>query len=373
MQRSRYKQAKDVTLISSAVNILLAVLKVVGGFLFQSHALIADGVHSFSDLLVDIMVIIASKYGSQAADETHPYGHQRIETAATFLLALLLVLAGIGISWDAIDSILNQQHDNPALLALPIALLSIGINELLFHYTRYVGRAIYSPLLITNAWHHRSDAAASGVVALGLLGSFAGLPYFDTLAATIVGFMIIKMGLQYGWNSIKELVDTAVDENTLFKIRQIISSVYGIKKIHQLRSRFMGRDILVDVHIQVEPHISVSEGHYLAQQVHKELLKQLLRVKDVIVHVDPEDDETFAPSLNLPNRKTLEEEFIIPWQKQFPFLQTCILHYLEGHIHLELICTKADIAHLQQLEEYALKTIANYSCIKEMRVLSSTN
>lgn len=335
-QQERYEQAKKITLIGAIVNAILGFLKLIGGYLFNSHALVADGLHSFSDLITDIMVLFASKYGSQDADDSHPYGHQRIETAATLILALLLILAGAGIAWDALYELIYEQPTKPGLFSLPIALFSILANEILFHYTRYVGKRIQSALITANAWHHRSDAAASMVVSIGLIGSLCGFYYLDAFAAIIVGIMIIKMGLNYGWDSVKELVDTAVEPEKLAEIEQIIQSVDGVKKIHQLRSRLMGGDILIDVHILVSPSISVSEGHYIAQQVDRALVNHFAAVKDVTVHVDPEDDEECCPSLNLPNRQTLEEEFLLPWQAKCPDLVGWVLHYLDGKIFIDL-------------------------------------
>lgn len=337
MTSDRFWQAKKVTLIGAAVNALLGLIKLAGGALFHSHALVADGFHSLSDLLTDAMVLFASKYGSQDADDRHPYGHQRFETAATLLLALLLILAGVSISWDAIYELLYEPLETPGRWTLAIAIMSIIANELLFHYTKYVGEKIKSALVIANAWHHRSDAASSAVVAIGLLGSLAGFAWLDTVAAVIVGIMIVKMGLSYGWNSVKELVDTAVEPEVVAKITRIIEKFDDVKKIHQLRSRMMGGDVLIDVHILVDPRISVSEGHYIAQHVHHALVNQFERVKDVIVHVDPEDDEESCPSLHLTNRKTLEERLLTPWKQLFPEIIDWTLHYLESAIQIDLM------------------------------------
>ncbi|KTD23783.1 cation efflux family protein [Legionella lansingensis] len=338
-QQDRYSQAKKITIIGAVVTAILGVIKLFGGIIYHSHALVADGVHSFSDLITDLMVLFASKYGSQDADATHPYGHQRIETAATLILALLLILAGAGIAWDSLSEVIQATHDKPGWLALPVALLSIVANEMLFHYTYHVGQKIQSSLVITNAWHHRSDAASSIVVTLGLVGTILGFIYLDAIAAIIVGLMIIKMGMSYGWDSVKELIDTAVEPEVLKKIEDIIESVPGVEKIHQLRSRLMGGDILVDVHILVSPYISVSEGHYIAQHVHQALMNELKRVKDVIVHVDPEDDELTCPSLHLPNRVILQEELLSEWQQDFPGLVNWTIHYLDGKMTIDLIFT----------------------------------
>lgn len=366
-QSQRYQQAKKITLIGAIINALLGCIKVLGGFVFHSHALFADGVHSFSDLFTDIMVIFASKYGSQDADVSHPYGHQRIETAATLLLALLLILAGAGLAWDALSSLIHEEIIKPSGLALIIALFSIVANEALFHYTLRIGNNINSSLVIANAWHHRSDAASSLVVALGLLGALFGFYYFDAIAAIVVGCMIIQMGVSYGWSSVKELVDTAVDSDMLLKIATIIQEVDGVQKIHQLRSRFMGDDILIDVHILVSPLISVSEGHYIAQHVHTALVNQLSAVKDVTVHVDPEDDEISCPSLKLENRKVMEKNLFLAWQRDFPGLETWILHYLDGKLIVDLQCAR-DFEQWQALKDRMLLDLKSNKEISKLRL-----
>ncbi|MFC3908514.1 cation diffusion facilitator family transporter [Legionella dresdenensis] len=363
----RYWQAKKITLIGAAMNALLGIIKLVGGFWFHSHALVADGFHSISDLLTDAMVLFASKYGSQDADDSHPYGHQRIETAATLLLSLLLILAGIGIAWDACDELIHASHDKPGWIALPIAVFSILANEALFHYTRHVGEKIKSALVIANAWHHRSDAASSIVVVIGLAASLAGYIYFDAIAAVIVGAMIIKMGVDYAWNSVKELVDTAADPKTLEEIENIIKQVKGVKKIHQLRSRFMGHDIFVDVHIQVAPYLSVSEGHYVAQHVHRALINKMQHVEDVTVHVDPEDDEENCPSYHLPNRQELEDKLFTHWKTLFPEIMSWNLHYHDGKLRIDLICQQLTAESLPVYQQIQSE-LAAYPDIVEIRI-----
>ncbi len=368
LQQERYQQAKRITLIGAVSNVFLGCIKLIGGLLYHSHALVADGMHSFSDLITDVMVIFATKFGSQDADISHPYGHQRIETAATLFLAVLLILAGAGIAWGSLYELIRSTVEKPGWFALPIAVLSIAANESLFYYTQHVAKRISSSLVLANAWHHRSDAASSIVVALGLLGSLLGFPYLDAIAAIIVGFLIIKMGISYGWNSVKELVDSGVEPDLLSKIEQVIQSVDGVEKIHQLRSRLMGGDIFIDVHILVAPYISVSEGHYIAQHVDKALLEQLAAVKDVTVHVDPEDDEMSCPSLHLPSRKTLEDELFLAWQKDYPGLQTWTTHYLDGKMTIDLECEQ-DFKQWQALSELVKRDLKYHHQIKEVRLL----
>lgn len=365
----RYWQAKKVTLIGAFINALLGIIKLIGGFLYHSHALIADGIHSISDLITDVMVVFASKYGSISADDSHPYGHQRIETAATLLLSLLLILAGCGIAWDSLDELLKSEHTIPNWLSIPIVCFSIIANEALFHYTHHVGKRISSQLITANAWHHRSDAASSIVVLIGLIGSLEGLVYLDAIAAIIVSIMIIKMGWNYGWNSVKELVDTAVDAKLLSQIEQVIQSIDGVQRIHQLRSRFMGGDVLIDVHILVSPKISVSEGHYIAQHVHHTLVKQIDCVKDVIVHVDPEDDEISCPSLHLPSRAVLLEKLLNDIHSDFPQILFWNIHYLNGKMSLDIFCSE-DFSQWRKLHNRVISALKLQADIEEIRLFS---
>ena len=336
----RYKKARDITIIGAICNLLLGIIKIIGGIWFKSHALFADGVHSFSDLFTDAMVLIASKYGSQEADERHPYGHQRIETAATLMLAMLLILAGSGIALDSINVLLHEAIPTPTFSALPIITISVLLNEVLFHVTHKIGKEIHSNLLIANAWHHRSDAASSLIVLFGLLGAMGGFKYLDPIAAIIIGGLIVKMGINYGWNSVKELIDTAVSSNEVTNIENIINSTHGVQQIHQLRNRMMGKDIFVDAHILVSPQISVSEGHHIAQSVHNKLISSIPQLKDVTIHVDPEDDELYSPSLMLPSRRSLDEDFVQPIIQDFPVITAWTLHYLNGKIIIDFIIDK---------------------------------
>lgn len=370
MSNERSRQARRITLLGALMNCLLGFGKIIGGWFSHSHGLIADGFHSLSDLLTDGMVLIAAHYGSQEADAGHPYGHQRIETAATLIVALILILTGLGIAWDALGELLRHDHTRPQFWALPIAVISILIKEWLYHYTRRVGQRIRSELLVANAWHHRSDALSSIVVCIGLLGSFAGLYYLDALAAFIVAAMIAKMGFAYAWNSVRELIDTATDTKTLLAIENIINRIDGVHRIHQLRSRHMGEDVFIDVHIQVAPRLSVSEGHYIAQHVHHALVNHIENVRDVTVHVDPEDDEQSAPCLHLPSRTTLEHQLLHPWQKDFPAIMFWTLHYLDGRLTIDLVC-RDEFDNSSALEQRINADIKACPSINTVRLFTS--
>lgn len=368
MTDSRYQEAKKITIIGAVVNAFLGIIKIIGGFFFHSHALFADGVHSFSDLLVDCMVLFASRFGSLDADDTHPYGHQRIETAATLLLSFFLILAGILIAWDGLSELLSHGFTKPQAFAFPIAFLSIMLNEVLFYFTHRVGVKVRSSLIIANAWHHRSDSLASLVVLLGLMGSFLGFTYFDVIAAIVVAFMIIKMGVNYSWQSILELVDTAAAEDIRHHIEKTLMTLDGVQKIHQLRTRLMGGDIVVDLHILVLPKLSVSEGHYIAQHVHHSLMSRFERIKDVTVHVDPEDDELSCPSMYLPSRNTLQPLLFEPLKAQFPMISKINLHYLDGFLHIDLITQKINASSLKDLKTEATIYFEKFPFIKAIEV-----
>lgn len=335
----RAKTAKQVTLVGAGFNLFLAIIKVLFGWLGRSHALIADGIHSLSDLLTDALVLLASHFGSRQADIDHPYGHQRIETAATLFLALLLILAGLGIAYDAFVHLLYSAHEVPKDYVLIVAVISILANEGLYHYTMRAGKKINSNLLVANAWHHRSDAASSIVVLIGIIGALMGYYYLDSIAAIIVGFMIVKMGGSLGWSSVRELVDTGVPVEALDEIRAAILSVPGVLALHELRTRCMAETILVDAHILVKPRLSVSEGHYISSKVHEKLITDFEKIVDVTIHVDPENDEVAPLSRNLPPRSevtSIIRSHLIgkPCAEAIADIR---LHYLDAELQVELI------------------------------------
>jgi cation diffusion facilitator family transporter len=367
---NRRKHIKNITFISGAVNLFLGVLKVVTGIMWHSHALATDGVHSFADIICDIMVFFAAKYGDESPDHSHPYGHQRIETAATLLLSLLLILTGLGIALDSISTIFSQElATSPNFLSLIVALISVLCNEIIFQYTKFTAKKIKSDLLMAQAWHHRSDVFASLVVIVGILGSLLGFFYLDIAASIVIAVFIIKMGFDYGWNSIKELVDTAVSANKIAAISSIITAVAGVEKIHQLRTRSMGNNILIDVHVIVEPRISVSAGHFIAQRVRRDLLLGMPEVQDVTVHIDPEDDELYDSTSSLPSAQLINSELITKIQAQYPTsFDSFVLHYLAGKIDLDLVFinNEFDIVWLHKvIKKYNVKS----KVINKLKVL----
>ena len=339
----RYRAMRNVTLVGTAVDALLAVLKLVVGVLANSAALVADGVHSLSDLVTDFFVLFAARHSNRAADAQHPYGHGRFETVATVLLGMALILVAIGITWDSIHRLFNPEDLlTPGAWALVIAALSIVLKEWIYHYTMRVAKRIKSEMLKANAWHSRSDAISSVVVVIGVAGTMAGLEYLDAVAAVVVGVMVAKIGWDLVRQSVYELVDTALDPERVEMIRREILSVGGVRELHMLRTRRMGSEALVDVHVIVDQALSVSEGHFIGERVRKRLLECIEEVADVTVHVDPEDDEKRRPSLNLPGRSQIRTRLEQAWGDNplVPFIERINLHYLDGKLEVE-VCLPA--------------------------------
>jgi len=330
---------KNITVIGGVVNLVLSILKIGVGWLAQSHALIADGLHSLSDLLSDGLVYYASHHGSQEADEEHPYGHARFETLATVILGALLFAVAGGIIWDAVGRFFSDQAVSYGWLVITIAALSVLSKEVLYHLTLRVAKQTKSDLMKANAWHHRSDAISSLVVLVGVGLDMAGFQYFDSIAALLVGLMVGKIGFELVLDASKELVDTALDTEVVEQIKDVILNVEGVKALHFLRSRKMGEMALVDVHIIVSPMISVSEGHLISDTVRLTLLDEVENIAEVMVHIDPEDDEIFSPSLALPLRAELLSLFDKAWQEleYKDEVKQVNLHYLGGKIVVEVV------------------------------------
>lgn len=354
---------KKITVIGGLVNLVLSFLKIGFGWMGQSHALIADGFHSLSDLLTDGLVYYASHHGSQEADEEHPYGHARFETLATVILgSVLIAVAGI-IIWDAVSRFFNDQVMSFGWLVLSVAVVSIISKEVMYQMTMKVAIETKSALLKANAWHHRSDAVSSLVVLLGVGLEMAGYPYFDSIAALIVGLMVVKIGFDLVLDASKELVDTALDAEIVAQIKQVILDVYGVQALHFLRTRQMGHQAWVDVHILVSPKISVSEGHQISETVRLSLMANIENIGEVMVHIDPEDDEVFSPSLSLPLRDELLIKLDDVWGslQGFKQVRNIYLHYLEGRVAVEIELPlslgdnrQALVAMALQFEEAAL-------------------
>ena len=336
---ARYQEVRKVTLVGALVDLLLGVVKIVIGVSAGSQALVADGVHSLSDLATDFLVLFAAKHSHRVADAEHPYGHGRIETVATVALGAALIVVAIGISYDAVRRILEPELlMHPGTLALVVALISVLSKEAIYQYTARVARRLRSKMLHANAWHSRSDAISSIVVVIGIGGAMAGYPYLDAIAAVAVALMIAKIGWDLLWKSLEELIDTSLEDEQVEAIRKYIKGVHGVQALHMLRTRRSGADALADVHILVDPALSVSEGHQIGEQVRAVLIEQMEDISDVTVHIDPEDDELTSPCRRLPLRDEILKRLEQQWQglDLGPGIDQVMLHYLGGKVHVDI-------------------------------------
>jgi len=342
----RYREVRKVTLIGSAVDLLLGVAKIFFGVAANSQALIADGVHSLSDLGTDFLVLFAAKHSHRAADEEHPYGHGRIETVATVVLGVALTAVAVGISYDAIRRLLSPELLlHPGVLALVVALISVLSKEAIYRYTARVARRLRSNMLHANAWHSRSDAISSIVVMVGVGGAMAGFPWLDAVAAVAVALMIAKIGWDLLWKSLQELIDTALEPEQVRAISHAITDIDGVRALHMLRTRHSGGNALVDVHILVDPRLSVSEGHQIGESVRISLIDQFDEVTDVTVHIDPEDDELASSCDHLPLRNEMMQRLESQWQgmELGGRVHRVMLHYLGGKVHVDIYLDRDQI------------------------------
>lgn len=345
----RFRAMRRVTLTGSLVNLAVSSAQIAGGLLTHSQALVADGLHTLSDLASDAVVLYAAKHGSQDADEEHPYGHRRIETLGSVIVGLVLMTVAGVIAFEAFRHLIQPEHvQGPAPVALAFATLAIVAKESLYHYTMHVAKKVKSNLLKANAWHHRSDVFSSLIVFAGISGSLLGFIHLDAIAAIAVSVMILRIGWQLATNGVRELIDTGLDPKEVEAIRQSILTIDGVKSLHTLRTRRMGGEALADVHIQVDPRISVSEGHHIGEAVRNHLITHFEEISDVTIHVDPEDDEREPRCAHLPLRKTLLAALRTQW-KDIPAanaLENVSLHYLNGQAHLDLFMPLHELSNV---------------------------
>lgn len=328
--------AKRTTWLSIVLNTVLMGLQIVIGLLAHSQALLADGVHSLADLVSDFIVLAANRHGNAEPDEDHNYGHSRYETVASLLLGALLMIVGVGMLLRA-GVRLTDLHNVPTvnISALAIAAIVLISKELLFRYMLREAQRVRSAMLVANAWHARSDAASSLVVAIGIVGSLCGLRVLDPIAAALVGFMVGRMGWIFAWGALQDLTDRALDEADSDGIRILLMATPGVRGVHELRTRKMGDLALVDAHILVDPMISVSEGHYIAEAARLKVLENK-SVLDALIHVDPENDLFGKPTPGLPTREFLTHAIKLAFDAHDIVLQSVNIHYLRRGIDLEI-------------------------------------
>ncbi|MEI5997221.1 cation transporter [Paraburkholderia bengalensis] len=343
----KQRVARRSTYVSIALNMLLMSMQIVVGVIAHSQALVADGVHSLADLVSDFVVLLANRHSGAEPDADHNYGHSRYETVASMFLGGLLIAVGVGMLWRAGTRLADLQHI-PAvhISALVVAIVVLLSKEGLFRYMLREAQRVRSAMLIANAWHARSDAASSLVVALGILGSLAGVRLLDPIAAAIVGFMVARMGWAFGWDALQDLSDRALDETDTADLRARIMSTPGVRDVHELRTRKMGDFALVDAHVLVDPMISVSEGHYIAESARARVLADS-RVLDALIHVDPENDLTQRPPVNLPPRARVVAEIEAALAAQGLEAASLNLHYLSTGLDIEVMLQPSRLGALE--------------------------
>ncbi|WP_372964014.1 cation diffusion facilitator family transporter [Marinobacter sp.] len=331
-------EASRVTVIGMFLDAFLGLIKIVGGTLFHSHALVVDGIHSFTDVISDWVVLAVMRLSRKGPDADHPYGHQRIETLGTLLLGSILIAVGAALAWENILRLIaGEDLEVPGWPVLLAATISVIGKEWIYRYTRHIGIKIRSDLIIANAWHSRTDAFSSVVVLLSTIGAMLGIVWLDVVAAVAIALIIIHIGWKFTWDSVKELIDTGLSEDDIETLKKIAMNTDGVRNVHELRSRRMGQDILLDVHLVVRPEISVSEGHQIGMKVVAGMREALDNIHDINFHIDAENDEIYPSPTEpeLPSRKEIRSQ-IAHALGELPPHSRLDLHYLENRVHLEI-------------------------------------
>lgn len=283
-----YRLGVKASWITILANVILSAIKIAAGIIGKSSAMLADGVHTLSDVLTTFVVLMGLKISSKEADEKHPYGHEKYEPAFAKLLSILLGITGLYIGYEGIKVLRSGNIQVPGRIALIAAIISIVTKEVMYRYTIKVGRKIKSLSMEADAWHHRSDALSSVGTFVGILGARLGLKILDPIAAIIVSVFIIKVGIDLYVKSVRGLVDEAADNETISKIEELTYSIEDVKGIKDLKTRIFGNKIYVDIDILVKGDITVTEGHDIAEKVHDLIEKNIEDVKHCMVHVEPE-------------------------------------------------------------------------------------
>jgi cation diffusion facilitator family transporter len=365
------RAARDVTLAGALLDGTLGIAKTTVGLLAGSQALVADGVHSLSDLATDAGVLVVTALARKGPDTDHPYGHDRFETLGSLVLgAVLLVVAG-GLAYDSLLRLLAARYPTPGGAALVVAMLSIAGKEWIFRWTRRVSERIGSRLLLANAWHSRSDALSSVAVLAGVSGAMAGLPWLDLVAAIAVAALVGWVGWRLIAGAAQELVDTGLSPSELADVRLATLDVQGVLGVHQVRSRRMGAAVLLDLDIVVRPELSVSEGHQIAWTVSRRLQERFPEVRDVKVHVDPEESATRG---DLPLRAEAERVLLAHWPRELVRrIRRLTLHYGREGLDVDLYFTRDGDATPPPRGEELRAAAGDPPWLRELRIWSTSS
>lgn len=330
----RYRTIARVNWICTLIDTLLTIVKLAVGLVTRSPGLIADGLHSLSDLATDILALILGKLAQHGPDEDHPYGHARYETIGTVVLGTALIVVAAAIAIENVIALFDGTRHSPSWIALSTVALSVVAKEGLFHFTMKYAKLTRSNLLEANAWHSRSDSLSSIVVFVGILFNFAGYAFVEYIAALAVAGLIGKMGVQLAWNAMQDLIDRGVPEEQSQSYVDIIKSIDGIVDVHMLRTRLMGADVFIDAHIQVAPTISISEGHQINDSATRRLRETHAEVSDVTLHIDFEADHDNKKTKLKPKRNELIK--LLDGAEIGGYSQI-YLHYQNNMIKVELL------------------------------------
>jgi cation diffusion facilitator family transporter len=285
-------EVRKVTLLGMVVNIFLTVAKFIAGILGNSRALVADAIHSLSDLSTDIVILIGSHYWNLPPDVEHPYGHRRIETLISITIGLVLVSVGVLLAVEAIKALYENKFSSPTLIAAAMAFVSIVTKEWLYRYTLSVGKRIKSSATIANAWHHRSDALSSIPVLVAILVSYAfpQLFFLDAVGAVLVSVFILQAAFNIAWPGISEIIDKGASKEIDTQLINMALAVPKVKSVHNLRTRYSGGLLCVDMHIVLTPSITLHNAHLIGNRVRDSFLASDLDILEVLIHLDPHDD-----------------------------------------------------------------------------------
>ena len=316
------------TLISSASDVTLAAVKFAAGTLGHSSALIADALHSLTDLATDFVSFVSLKISHLEPDEDHPYGHGRAETIGTAVIGMVVAAVGLVLTWEQVVALERGAVNHPTWLAAAAAAVSMAIKEAMYWYTLAIGKKARSESVIANAYHHRSDSLSSLAALIGIGGAALGYHAMDPLAAVIVGLMIVHMGGKITWDAAQNLMDSGLSRAELAELHRIIETVPNVLHHHDVKTRRAGRDVFIDCHIQVLPRISVSEAHNIAETVRHDLRHRAPNVTDAMVHIDAEDDSEGGRIYQ--DQRTAVEKAVAEILAQFPGIRLAediVLHY----------------------------------------------
>ena len=284
------KVIRKLSLVGIVGNVFLSAFKFFAGIIGNSSAMVSDAVHSLSDVFATIIALIGVRFGRRAADASHPYGHERIESLAAIALGLILLVTGIGIGWIGLEKVLAGNYESlpiPGVIALIAAIVSIAVKEGMFWYTRHWARAIRSSAFEADAWHHRSDAMSSIGALIGVGGSMLGYPVLDPIASVVICLFILKQGISIIIDALKKMLDTSCGPQFEEQVRALVDNESQVERIDVLRTRMFGDKVYVDMEIAIDGSMQLTDAHAIAERVHDDIERAFPEVKHVMIHVNP--------------------------------------------------------------------------------------